>query len=325
MAQKKFIVARVHLEALRNDAHVEFNRLFIVQVEQFGPTTLGIYSLFEPYKALCIEEEQLLDTIFKSKLTVRIEELDQERDHLYRGIADSVKADLNHFAEAKRAAARELESILKHYGDVTRKPLNEQTAIVYDVIRELFKPENLVHVTLLELNEWLTRLENVNRELETVMSERFVEVSKRPEQRMKEIRKEVDNMLRAILDNLEALARTGSPYYNPAFIKEVNALMTYYKDLLAQEAGRRHPVKDISTGDHLVVEPIATQPHTGKAITPIPRAYYREEGKPTAELVFAKDFTVTYKNNVEVGMADLVLHGTGEYKGKKAVTFNIAR
>jgi hypothetical protein len=320
-----YLITRPHYESLRNDGHVEINRLFIAQVDQFGATELGILALFTPYKESVATEELVLDMIFKSKLTVKIKELDEERDHLYRGITDSVKADLNHYDAAKRAAALQLEGIFKHYGDLTRRPMNEQTAAVYDVLRELALPENLALVTLLELLAWLTALEKVNRELETLMSERFIEISKRPEQRMRDIRKEVDKQLRAILDKVEAMERTGSPFYNPAFVKEVNALMNYYKDLIAQESGRRHPVKDISTGDHLVVEPIETQPYSGKAITPIPRAHFREEGKPTVELVFAQDFSVTYKNNVEVGMAKLTIHGAGDYKGKVTVTFNIAR
>jgi hypothetical protein len=32
----------------------------------------------------------------------------------------------------------------------------------------------------------------------------------------------------------------------------------------------------------------------------------------------------TYKDNVEVGTATLVIHGKGAYKGTKTVTFNIA-
>jgi hypothetical protein len=325
MSQLIFLIIRVHFESLRNKGHVELNRFFIALVDLFGATELGILSLFTLYKSLVAEEEQVLDMIFRSKLTVKIKALDKERDRLYRGFANAVKSALDHFAEAKRAAAAELEIILKHYGDITRLPMHEQTAAVFDLLRELALPENLALVTLLELNPWIAPLEQVNAELEDLMTERFVEFSKRPELRMKAARAAVDKQLRLIIEKVEAMERTGSPFYNPAFVKEVNALMTYYKDLIAQEAGRRHPVKDISTANHLVVEPVETQPYSGKAVTPIPRAHYREPDKPTVELVFAKDFSVTYKNNVEVGMADLILHGMGEYKGKKTVTFNIAR
>jgi hypothetical protein len=324
MGEENFTFTRVRYESLRSEGHVELNRLMIAQVEQFGATELGILALYGPYKALVADEEFVLDIVLKSKLTIKIKELDTERDRLYRGVTESVKADLHHYDPAKRAAAAGLQVVLKHYGDVTRRPLNEQTAAVYDVVRELNTPENLPLVTLLELPAWLAALEKVNTELETAMSDRFIEISKRPEQRVREIRKEVDKQLRAILDKIEAMGRTGSPFFNPAFNKEVNALMIYYKDLLAQEAGRRHPTRDISDGDNLVVVPVPAQTYTGKAITPIPVLYFREEGKEDVELVFPEDFTLTYKNNVKAGAADLVIHGAGEYKGTKTVTFYIA-
>jgi hypothetical protein len=325
MAVKKYTIIRFRLASLRNSNHVELNRLFIARVKKHGASELGILALFTAYVELFTEEELVFDIIFSSELTIEIKELDAERDRLYRGLSDGVKSALNHFSGAKREAARKLERVLKHYGDVPRESLSAETAIIYDVLRELAKPENLALVTLLELTAWLAPLEEVNAALEDAMSERFVEISKRPEQRMKTIRLEVDTLLRAILDKVEAMGQTGSPFYNPAFVNEVNAVMLYYKDLIAREAGHRHPVKDISTGDHLAVEPIETQPYTGRVVTPIPRAYFREEGKPDVELIFTKDFTVTYKNNVEAGTADVIIHGAGEYRGKKVVTFTIAR
>jgi hypothetical protein len=110
----------------------------------------------------------------------------------------------------------------------------------------------------------------------------------------------------------------GSTYTD--FIAQLNAEITYFN-----EHSHHHARKDIGAGDHCVVETIDTQKYTEKAVTPIPKGYYREEGKPTVELVFAKDFSVTYKNNKEVGTAELTLHGKGAYKGQKTVTFNIAR
>jgi hypothetical protein len=86
-----------------------------------------------------------------------------------------------------------------------------------------------------------------------------------------------------------------------------------------------HAKKDLSAGDHTVIEPIDTQPYTERAVTPIPKVHYREEGKPTENLALGKDFAVTYKNNINVGMAELTVHGKGAYKGAKTTTFMIAR
>jgi hypothetical protein len=84
-------------------------------------------------------------------------------------------------------------------------------------------------------------------------------------------------------------------------------------------------LKDLGKGDHTVIEPIDTQAYTGRPVTVVPKAHYREEGKPTEPLTLGKDFSVTYKNNVNVGMAELTIHGKGKYRGAKTATFNIAR
>jgi hypothetical protein len=104
------------------------------------------------------------------------------------------------------------------------------------------------------------------------------------------------------------------------FINKLNVQVAYFN-----EHNHRAARKDLGEGEHTVIEPIATQQYTEKAVTPLPKAYYREEGKPTVELVFAKDFSLTYKNNINVGTAEVTLHGKGAYKGQKTVTFNIAR
>ncbi|MDR1153330.1 MAG: hypothetical protein LBL04_01360 [Bacteroidales bacterium] len=54
-------------------------------------------------------------------------------------------------------------------------------------------------------------------------------------------------------------------------------------------------------------------------MTPIPAVYL--EG---VELFFAKDFTLTYKNNVQRGVAEIGITGKGNCAGRKTVTFHIA-
>jgi hypothetical protein len=161
--------------------------------------------------------------------------------------------------------------------------------------------------------------------LEALMLARYDEAAKRPDIQMQSIRKEIDKVFRSILDLLEALVRVDGPEKNKAFLAELNVVMERYKDILAQEAGRRHPKRDLSAGDHCVVEPIDVQPYSGKPITVVPRVHWRQDGKPSVELALGKDFSVTYKNNTNVGMAECTIHGKGEYSGQKTVTFNIAR
>ena len=321
----KAIITRFRYENLRNESHVEFHTTVNTLFGNFGPAALGIDALYAVYLPLFNQEVEALDIIRRSELTTEISEKDHERDSLYRGFADNVKSQLHHFDPTRREAARKVEVILEHYGNIATKSLDEETAAIEDLYRELLKQENYPQVITLGLGPWMEELVQVSRALEQLMLARYDEAAKRPDIRMQSIRTELDKVFRSILDLLEALVRVNGPDTNKAFLAELNVVMERYKDILAQEAGRRHPRKDLSAGDHCVIEPIDVQAHTGNPITVVPLVHYRREGKPSVKLSLGKDFSVTYKNNTNVGMAEVTIHGKGEYTGQKTTTFNIAR
>jgi hypothetical protein len=70
------------------------------------------------------------------------------------------------------------------------------------------------------------------------------------------------------------------------------------------------------------VAAIPAQVYTGRHLTPLPRVFYEKDGA-LHELIFAEDFTVSYRNNVKVGEAKLFVHGKGNYTGTYTTTFNI--
>ena len=73
---------------------------------------------------------------------------------------------------------------------------------------------------------------------------------------------------------------------------------------------------DISSA---TIDPIADQKYTGSAIVPTPVV------KVNGSTLSAIDYTVSYKNNTNVGTATLVVTGKGNYKGTKEATFKIAQ
>lgn len=72
---------------------------------------------------------------------------------------------------------------------------------------------------------------------------------------------------------------------------------------------------DISSA---TIDSIADQKYTGSAIAPTPVV------KLNGSTLSAIDYTVSYKNNTNVGTATLVVAGKGNYKGAKEATFKIA-
>lgn len=66
------------------------------------------------------------------------------------------------------------------------------------------------------------------------------------------------------------------------------------------------------------VSRIVDQEHTGNSIKP--ELYIRYKGKILKK---GRDYSVTYSNNKEVGMATVKITGKGDFRGVKTVTFNI--
>ena len=67
------------------------------------------------------------------------------------------------------------------------------------------------------------------------------------------------------------------------------------------------------------IDPIADQKYTGSAIAPTPVVKFNDSK------LSAIDYTVSYKNNTNVGTATLVVTGKGNYKGTKEATFKITQ
>ena len=71
------------------------------------------------------------------------------------------------------------------------------------------------------------------------------------------------------------------------------------------------------TNDNLTVE-ISDMPYTGKEVIPDIKVLYQG-----VELVRNSDYTVSYKDNIEVGKATVIILGKGKYTGQVVKTFNI--
>lgn len=67
-----------------------------------------------------------------------------------------------------------------------------------------------------------------------------------------------------------------------------------------------------------VISDIPNQAYTGHTLRPVPQVAY--DG---ADLIPGEDFTMTYKDNVEVGTAVATVTGTGRFKGSIDVEFEI--
>ena len=221
-------IDKMHLAHLRNDAHFQFHTEFRDLVVQHNPETLKISPQFEAYQPLYAREDEALKKIVKSEFTAKIHEADKARDEIYLGMAETNTAALRHFDPDVRQAASRLKIIFDTYGNVTNKPLNEETSAIYNILQEL-KGKYAADAESVGLTLWVTELETRNLAFEALVKERFDETAARTTDIvMKQARAQLDEVYKTIVERINALAVVEGVTAYEAFIKTLNAVIAKY-------------------------------------------------------------------------------------------------
>lgn len=234
----KPLITRFRYENLRNETHVEYNQTYTGVIVRHDPEALRIKPQFDKYRGLLTVEVNSLDIIRKSEYTTEIAAQNNLRNSIFRGLSDAVKSGLNHFDDDKRIASKRLSVALARYGNIAMKTLDEATAAIDDLIREL-NAGHAEDVALLTLGDWLVQLNLANTRFKELMEERYAEAAQRPKAKMKESRTNVDKALREMLDQVEALVLVDGIEAYETLITELNVVSDRYKNQLAQSLGRR--------------------------------------------------------------------------------------
>ena len=228
-------INKVYTYDLRNDAHFQFYTEFRNLVQKDDVVKQKIASQFETWLVLYDKEDAALKKIQKSAITAKIQEADKSRDDIYLGMVETNTAALKHFSGEVRDAAARLKILFDTYGDVVRKPLNEQTSATYNILQEL-KGKYAPDTVLVGISGWVSELEVRNNAFADLMRERFDETAARTDIVLKDTRIEVDAAYFAIRERLNALAVVEGVSVYENFIRTFNAVIAKYA-LLAKSRG----------------------------------------------------------------------------------------
>ncbi len=229
-------IKKIKLLSLRNEEHFQFYTDFKNLVETHDPISLGIEFAFNAFLPFYNDEREALDIIRKSFLTDDISMADDLRDNTFRGLCDVVTSAEHHFLAEKRAAAGRIQIVLDHYGNISRKPYDEETAAINSLLGDL---EGMTDdATLLGLTDWLNELQANNVAFDTLKKDRYTQEAGKTQLRMKEVRLEVDKAYKKIAERMDALVIVNGEEAYAAFVNELNERIESYVLLLAQRKGR---------------------------------------------------------------------------------------
>jgi hypothetical protein len=228
---------KMNLTRLHNEEHAQFQTEFKNSVDKYDATELDIAESYQAYLPFFAQEQEALQLIRKSAATKKITDADRDRDTIFRGFGDAIKSTSNHFNVDKQAAANHVKVLLDQYGNVARKPYNEETAAINKLVTELgatYKAD----ITLLALTDWVQELDDRNKAFDALMKGRYSEEASKTELRMLHVRLDIDEAYNAIINRLDALMLLNGVAKYEAFARELNAHVEKYKNTVATRQGR---------------------------------------------------------------------------------------
>ncbi|GBU24886.1 hypothetical protein R83H12_01521 [Fibrobacteria bacterium R8-3-H12] len=233
-------ISKINSNNLRNDAHFQFHTEFKDLVATHNPETLKIQPLFESYLPHYARADEALKKIIKSEFTAKIHEADKARDEIYTGMAETAAAALKHFLPHVREAAGRLKILFGTYGDVSNKPMNEETSAIYNILQEL-QGKYASDASTVGISYWVAELRSRNEAFEKLVKDRFDETAGKTDIVLKEERMRLDESYRAITERINALAIVeGAESYEP-FIKTLNAVISKYTATLHHHHHKHNP------------------------------------------------------------------------------------
>ncbi|MDR0769552.1 MAG: DUF6261 family protein [Dysgonamonadaceae bacterium] len=308
-------IIKIDFSRLRAEAHYQLFRVVKNLLATYPNVAVTIGQLAPKLLQLIDLEGQLVDIVTTSGYTQQIAHADHLRDADIAGLSAAVKAFLVHYDPDKAEAARVLEIRLKAFhSSITKKTYEEESAAI-DVLLHDLQSVYAAQVAMLDLSGWVSRLIISNDRFETLFASRNDEKAHKPQEKLREVRKEIDAVYADASTIINATSISGNSSCDE-FIANLNVELEYMKT-----HEHHHPRKDLS---HAEPAPIPQQAYTGQPVTPLPDVLFVSPNE-TVKLEIGKDYNVSYKNNINVGNAECTIHGKGHYKGKKTVTFIIAR
>lgn len=230
---------------LHNAAHIQCHTEIHRVITNDGAQTLNIAKIFDGGYSPALEAENAaFKKITKSAFTEKLQEADSVRDDSYNGLVEASNAYLKNRNPKKQDAARRLEILYEGYGSVSRKPLNEETANILDILDKL-RGKYAEDVKLLNLEEWVSDLNIANKDFEVLMNKRYEETAGMNDVTMKEARKAADEEFKKICRRIYAFMEIEGTDKYESFIKRVNAVLAKYK--VVRQSTKQNVEENINT------------------------------------------------------------------------------
>ncbi|MDR1865735.1 MAG: DUF6261 family protein [Bacteroidales bacterium] len=310
---RKIIVLR--FVNLPNAAHFDYCRKVSRELAAAGiEVKTALSALIPVFDGWLEEEDAQMRYVRKSALTVKIADSRRRVGYLLSAISAQIRNALYSPDPPVRDAARRLKIMLKSYGNVSRKPYNEEAGDVQAIIEQI-DGDYAADAALVGLDARFAALKSAGTAFVALLEQRDTDRLKKPDHTFQAVRRGIEAAYRDIAAIVNSGAALNlSPEYG-AFMDTLNPEIERLN--LQFHRARR----DMSAAQPA---PIPPQAYTGAPVTPVPEVRY-VTAKGAVALKLGRDYNIAYRNNVNAGNAECTFRGKGSYRGSVTVTFAIVR
>jgi hypothetical protein len=307
-------IKTIRFSGLSNESHYQFLDIVKSLLVKFPNVKSLVTTLFPTYSNLLDLLKKLVSAKRKSGYTPLLAKTDQRIDYTITAIRAAISYALHSSNPLTVEAAQALFDRMKSFGNIRKKAYgSESSAVQLRLIdfQGIYSPQ----VVTVGISGLVSELSAAEASFTQLFEQRNTELAGRPQEDIKDVFRNIDNIyheMTACFENDMVMHGEG---VCGVFAGELNKEVKYYN-----EHSHHRTKTDIANA---VFEPIAAQLFTGWPITLLPVGFIYDEDMNMIKLTFSVDFTVSYRNNTDVGTAEMIIRGTGAYKGEKILLFTI--
>ena len=306
-----------------NADHIEFHKTGFDIFNKYK-VILNAQAMIDDYKAKIEQEDGIYKYLRGSEYTEKKRKTDQTRDRVLTDITIQIRAMERNLDPAVSESAKRVLRLINNYRNIEHVDYDAETAGIDSILEHLATPEYSGDVQRLNMQVSFDELDRLNTLFKTYAVDVELEQGKKPDISSKTARKETDEALKKLTSRLTAIITIDGPEDAQPLLVAYNVHANHYNTLWKEHYGRTHAKTDIT--DAVISGIDSEYSYTGDTINVIPAVAVSKtrNGKTTlVKLVFSKDFTVSYRNNIEPGTATLFIDGIGKFTGRITTTFTI--
>lgn len=232
-------ILKLFLYKLRNGEYFQFMSDFKNLLVALTPAAMHSEAEFADFDTALTKLDDELRVDQGTVLTEQVQNLDQDRDNVWRAIDMRINATLLCTIPEEVEAAKSLRRLFDLYGDVRRVSYNEETAGLTNLGSDLSKPKNAGFVATCGLDTWVTHLNGLNLAFKAKQNERDTLLANKKSGNARAVRLEIDPLYELLVERVNAMVSLNmqTPEIEN-FIIELNQKIKTLENTIAIREGR---------------------------------------------------------------------------------------